>query len=63
MEANAENISTDKYKIWAYEHMYTKGEPTELIKAYIDYMLSEDMKASIIKLGYIPMSDMKAQRD
>jgi phosphate transport system substrate-binding protein len=63
MEANAENISTDKYKIWAYEHMYTKGEPTEVTKAYIDYMLSEDMKASIIKLGYIPMSDMKAQRD
>ena len=63
MEANAENISTDKYKIWAYEHMYTKGEPTELTKAYIEYMLSEDMKASIIKLGYIPMSDMKAQRD
>ena len=63
VEANAENISTDKYKIWAYEHMYTKGEPTEVTKAYIEYMLSEDMKASITKLGYIPMSDMKAQRD
>ncbi|MCB2288220.1 phosphate ABC transporter substrate-binding protein [Clostridium sp. CS001] len=63
VEANAENISTDKYKTWAYEHMYTKGEPTELTKAYLDYMVSDDMKASIIKLGYIPMSDMKATRD
>jgi phosphate transport system substrate-binding protein len=63
VQANAENISTDKYKIWAYEHMYTKGEPTELTKAYLDYMVSDDMKASIIKLGYIPMSDMKATRE
>ncbi|MFT5875421.1 MAG: phosphate transport system substrate-binding protein [Clostridium sp.] len=63
VEANAENISTDKYKIWSYEHMYTKGEPTELTKAYLDYMLSDEMKSSITKLGYIPMADMKAKRD
>ena len=35
VEANAENISTDKYKIWSYEHMYTKGEPTGITKAYL----------------------------
>ena len=45
VEATAENISTDKYKIWAYEHMYTKGEPTGLTKAYLDYMVSDEMKA------------------
>jgi phosphate transport system substrate-binding protein len=63
VEANAENISTDKYKIWAYEHMYTKGEPTEITKAFLDYMISDEMKEGIKKLGYIPMADMKAQRD
>ncbi|MBU3142760.1 hypothetical protein KPL50_04285 [Clostridium sp. CF012] len=63
IEANAENISTDKYKIWAYEHMYTKGEPTGITKAYLDYMVSDEMKAGIKKLGYIPMADMKAQRE
>ncbi|WP_291637337.1 phosphate ABC transporter substrate-binding protein [Clostridium sp.] len=63
VEANAENISTDEYKIWSYEHMYTKGESTELTKAYLDYMLSDEMKSSITKLGYIPMADMKAKRD
>ncbi|HEY8889599.1 MAG TPA: phosphate ABC transporter substrate-binding protein [Clostridium sp.] len=63
VEANSANISTDKYKIWSYEHMYTKGESTGVTKAFIAYMLSSDMKASIIKLGYIPMSDMKATRD
>jgi len=63
VEATAENISTDKYKIWAYEHMYTKGEPTAITKAYLDYMVSDEMKAGIKKLGYIPMADMKAKRD
>ena len=63
VEANSENISTDKYKIWAYEHMYSKGEPAGLTKAYLDYMVSPEMKASITKLGYIPMADMKAKRD
>ncbi|GCD12701.1 phosphate ABC transporter substrate-binding protein [Clostridium tagluense] len=63
ISASAENISTDKYKIWAYEHMYTKGEPTGLTKAYLDYMISDEMKAGIKKLGYIPMADMKAKRD
>lgn len=63
IEPTAENISTDKYKIWAYEHMYTKGEHTKLTKAYLDYMVSAEMKAGIIKLGYIPMADMKAKRD
>jgi len=63
VEATAENISTDKYKIWAYEHMYTKGEPTEITKAFLDYMVSPEMNAGIKKLGYIPMADMKAKRD
>ncbi|MCB2358935.1 phosphate ABC transporter substrate-binding protein [Clostridium estertheticum] len=63
VEATAANISTDKYKIWSYEHMYTKGASTGITKAYLDYMTSSEMHASITKLGYIPMADMKAKRD
>ncbi|HEY8805755.1 MAG TPA: phosphate ABC transporter substrate-binding protein [Clostridium sp.] len=63
VEATSENISTDKYKIWSYEHMYTKGESTGITKAFVTYMLSAEMKASIVKLGYIPMADMKATRN
>jgi phosphate transport system substrate-binding protein len=63
VEANAQNISTDAYKIWAYEHMYTKGEPTGVTKTYLDYMVSDEMKASITKLGYVPIADMKATRE
>jgi len=63
VEANTANISTDKYKIWSYEHMYTKGEPTGIAKSYLTFMTSSEMHASIKKLGYIPMADMKVKRD
>jgi phosphate transport system substrate-binding protein len=59
---NAENISNGKYKIWAYEHMYTKGPAKGAIKDYIDYVTSDKMKPYIKKLGYIPIGDMKVSR-
>ncbi|GCE11085.1 phosphate ABC transporter substrate-binding protein [Tengunoibacter tsumagoiensis] len=34
------NVKTDKYKFWGFEHMYTKGEATGLVKSYIDYISS-----------------------
>ena len=29
------NITTNKWKLWSYEHMYTKGEPNKQTKAFI----------------------------
>lgn len=62
VEANKENITTGKYPVWSYEHMYTKGEPRGLTKAYLDYMVSDEVKTIIEKLGYIAISDMKVQK-
>ncbi|MFL0266567.1 phosphate ABC transporter substrate-binding protein [Candidatus Clostridium radicumherbarum] len=59
---NKDNITSGKYPIWAYEHMYTKGEAKDLTKAFIDYMGSSDAKTLIEKLGYIPTADMKVTR-
>lgn len=59
VESTTENISAGKYPFWSFEHMYTKGEPTGLTKAYLDYMLSDDVKAVIEKQGYIPMASLK----
>jgi phosphate transport system substrate-binding protein len=42
--------------------MYTKGEPKEVAKAYLDYMVSSDAKQLVDKLNYIPVSDMKVSR-
>lgn len=59
VEASSENIISGKYPFWSHEHMYTKGEAEGVTKAYIDYVLSDENKETIKKLGYIPMSDMK----
>lgn len=59
-----ENVATNTWKIWAYEHMYTKGRPNELTKEFLDYMLTTEVQEKIVtKLGYIPVSAMKVERD
>ncbi|SUP52947.1 Phosphate-binding protein pstS precursor [Weissella viridescens] len=57
------NVADNKWKIWAYEHMYTTKNPSKDTKKYIDFVKSDDMKKTTKKLGYIPMSDMKVQKD
>jgi phosphate transport system substrate-binding protein len=42
--------------------MYTKGDPQGLTKAFIDYMMSDQVKPLIQQLGYIVGSDMKVSR-
>ncbi|MEG0294059.1 phosphate ABC transporter substrate-binding protein PstS [Enterococcus sp.] len=59
-----ENVMTNDWVIWSYEHMYTKGEATGLTKEFIDYVLSDEIQDSVVsQLGYIPISKMKVQRD
>ncbi|MFJ5964861.1 phosphate ABC transporter substrate-binding protein [Bacillus sp. NPDC093026] len=58
------NVESGKYKIWAYEHSYTKGEPTGLAKQFLDYLMSDEVQKQIVKdQGYISVSDMKVERD
>ncbi|WP_097025575.1 phosphate ABC transporter substrate-binding protein [Clostridium peptidivorans] len=59
VEATKENIVAKKYPFWSYEHMYTKGEATGLTKAFIDYMMSDENKAVVEKLGYISANEIK----
>lgn len=59
-----ENVMRNKWPVWSYEHMYTKGEPKGLTKEFLDYMLSEDVQKEIVpQLGYIPVSRMTVERD
>lgn len=62
--ATKENIVNGKYPVWAYEHMYTKGQPTGATKVFLDYMLSSTVQTTLVpKLGYIPATEMKIVRD
>lgn len=57
---SADNVENGTYKLFAYEHMFTKGEPTGAVKAFLDYMMSADFQnASVEKAGFIPMAKMK----
>ncbi|MEB3100520.1 phosphate ABC transporter substrate-binding protein [Ferviditalea candida] len=58
------NVLNNSFPIWAYEHMYTKGEAQGLSKAFLDYMVSADVQKTLVpKLGYIPATDMQVERD
>lgn len=59
-----ENVTTNQWPIWAYEHMYTKKNPDSLTQEFLDYVLSEDVQEGIVgELGYIPVSSMQVERD
>lgn len=63
-EATNENVATNDWPIWSYEHMYTKGEPTGLTKEFLDYMMTEEVQEGIVvTTGYIPISEMKVVKD
>lgn len=60
----AENVQTGKFPVWAYEHCYTKGQPNELEKAFLDFVMSSDVQNNVMKKqGYISVTDMKVSRD
>ncbi|MEO1768141.1 phosphate ABC transporter substrate-binding protein PstS [Candidatus Enterococcus ferrettii] len=64
IEPTDENVAENKWQIWAYEHMYTKGKPSELSAEFLAYIQSEEIQKRIVpKLGYIPISSMKVERD
>jgi phosphate transport system substrate-binding protein len=59
-----ENVQSGKFPVWAYEHMYTKGQPTDLEKAFLDYMMSDEVQSTLVtKQGYLPVTKMQVQRD
>ena len=49
-----------KYPVWTFEHMYTKGEPNEVTKAFLDYITGDEYGAQMEKLGYGVASKMTA---
>lgn len=62
-EPTAENVTTNDWPIWSYEHMYTKGEPTELTKEFLEYMMSDEVQYGIVEsMGYISVHDMKVEK-
>lgn len=55
-----ENVTTNDWPLWSYEHMYTKGEATGLTKEFLTFMMSDEVQKGIVTgMGYISVNDMK----
>ncbi|REC31979.1 phosphate ABC transporter substrate-binding protein [Enterococcus pseudoavium] len=61
--ANGKNITTNKWPIWSYEHMYTSGKPAKTLADFLKYMVSDAVQKGPVKeLGYLPITSMKVER-
>jgi phosphate transport system substrate-binding protein len=54
-----QNVETGKYPIWSYEHIFTKGQAKPEVEQFIHFIATN--KDALIKLGYLPISDMKVK--
>lgn len=58
VEPTLENTYNGTYPVWTYEHMYTKGEPDEVTKAFLEFIMSDEYGAQMESLGYGVSSKM-----
>lgn len=57
-----DNVKTNAWKIWSYEHMYTnKSRKNTIENKFIEYVQND--KKTLEQLGYICVSEMKVDRD
>jgi phosphate transport system substrate-binding protein len=52
-----ENVTTGKYPIWSYEHIYTNGPPSKDASRFLAFI--ESNSSIVHQLGYILSRDMK----
>ncbi|WP_040950916.1 phosphate ABC transporter substrate-binding protein [Gorillibacterium massiliense] len=60
VEASPANVINGTYKVWSYGYYMTKGQPTGVTKAFIDYVQSSDFQqGSVKKMKFIPLNSIK----
>ncbi len=62
VEPTLDNIYNGTYKCWGEEHMYTYGEATGAVKAFLDFMVSDEFGKSMETLGYGVFGKMQVSR-
>jgi phosphate transport system substrate-binding protein len=58
VEASAETAVDGTYPLARYLHMFTKGQPSGLAEAYIDFVLSDEFQSEIVAEDYIPVTEI-----
>jgi phosphate transport system substrate-binding protein len=52
---SVETANDGSYPVSRPLQMYTAGEPTEEIKAYLDWIQGEEGQAIVLELGFVPL--------
>ncbi len=52
------NVESNTYIFWNIEHMYTKGAPSGLAQAFLNYMTSSDAQAAAAQLQFLLIKSM-----
>ena len=64
VEPKSANVTDDSFRIWATEHMYCAKDADEATKAFLEFMLSDDVQGKLVEeQGFIPVSAMKVVKD
>ena len=64
VEPKSANVTDDSFKIWATEHMYCAKDADEATKAFLEFMLSDDVQGKLVEeQGFIPVYAMKVVKD
>jgi phosphate transport system substrate-binding protein len=59
VEPTNENIATKKYPLTRPLFLLTNGEPTGVVKTYVDFLLSDRGQDLVKKHGYLRLKDLK----
>jgi len=52
---SAETVNNEKYPISRDLYMYTRGEPTGIVKVYLDWILGLEAQEIVNELGFVPI--------
>jgi phosphate transport system substrate-binding protein len=56
---SAQAVTEGRWPIFAFEYMYTKGQPTGATKAFLDFILSPEFQEEVVEEhGFVPISKM-----
>lgn len=58
-----ENVRQNRWKIWAYEHVYLQKNASANAKKFLAYLKSAEVEKIIERLGFISISSMQVSRD
>jgi phosphate transport system substrate-binding protein len=57
-------VAEGRYPIYTLAHMYTKGEPRGMVKAFIDYIQSAEFQSNFVeKAGFIPLDKINKKEE